>query len=516
METVIVSNSQFYSHYPRKIPKGSVNAEQVEIRLDKSWDGLTVRIHWLNVASDVEKVVPLERDQPNTIPWEVLTDLGELRMGLVGLDGETVIKPTIWLTYGYVVEGVDPESGSDPQPPTPSWEQQMVALAEAAANAAKAAKEASEEAAQSAGAAGPYVEEAKKSAEAAKESQKAADTSAKQANEAAQTAQQAAGSIGDSVDRAEGAATEAGEAKQAAETAQAAASNSAGTAQGAATTASKAAQTAKEAATQAGEYLATVKEDANNAESAALEAGKSQEAARDAAQEAANAREQANTAATAADTAKDAAEQAATNAGNAQSGAAQSAQSAADSSKAAETAKQEAQKAAATLPAPSKEFAGKALVVNEEGNGYSFVDYLQSLGFELVDTITPNADVSILYLGEITEFRRMAVLYQRPDYVSNSPAYLRWGVRNASGYGPIIRSDNRYGQRIMGMFERISLKDFKLDYYSSLSVNQYVSDMLYAYRDDKMPNEGFYYAVFGLNQKPFDGTETIYILGERG
>lgn len=141
MDTVIVKNSQFYSHCQKRIAKGTVNAEHVEIRLDSEWDGLTARIHWLNVASDVEKVVPLELDQPNTIPWEVLTDLGELRMGLVGLDGETVIKPTIWITYGYVVDGVDPEAGSDPQPPTPSWEQQMVALAEAAANAAKEAKE---------------------------------------------------------------------------------------------------------------------------------------------------------------------------------------------------------------------------------------------------------------------------------------------------------------------------------------------------------------------------------------
>ena len=141
MTTVIVVNSRFNPHYPVDIPKNTVNAEAVLIRLDSEWDNLTVRIHWLNVASNVEKKPLLELDQPNTIPWEVLTDLGELRMGLVGLDRETVIKPTIWLTYGYVVEGVDPDAGSDPQPPTPSWEQQMVALAEAAANAAKAAKE---------------------------------------------------------------------------------------------------------------------------------------------------------------------------------------------------------------------------------------------------------------------------------------------------------------------------------------------------------------------------------------
>ena len=141
MTDVIVKNSRFISHYPVDIAKNTVNAEAVLVRLDPEWEGLTVRIHWLNVASGVEKVVLLERDKTNTIPWEVLTDLGELRMGLVGMDGDTVIKPTIWLTYGYVADGVDPEAGDDPQPPTPSWEQQMVALAEAAANAAKEAKE---------------------------------------------------------------------------------------------------------------------------------------------------------------------------------------------------------------------------------------------------------------------------------------------------------------------------------------------------------------------------------------
>ena len=141
MDTVIVSNGQFYSHYPKNIAKGTVDAEAVLIRLDSEWDNLTIRIHWLNVESGVEKVVLLERDQPNTIPWEVLDDLSELRMGLDGMDGGTIVKPTVWLTYGYVVAGVDPEAGDDPQPPTPSWEQQMVALAEASAKAAKAAKE---------------------------------------------------------------------------------------------------------------------------------------------------------------------------------------------------------------------------------------------------------------------------------------------------------------------------------------------------------------------------------------
>ena len=141
MDTVIVKMGQFHSHYPKDIAKGTVNAEEVLVQLDEEWEGLTVNIHWRNVSSGVEKNPQLNRDMPNAIPWEVLTDIGELHMGLVGLNGDTVIKPTIWLTYGNVVEGVNPEAGEDPQPPTPSWEQQMVALAEASAKAAKAAKE---------------------------------------------------------------------------------------------------------------------------------------------------------------------------------------------------------------------------------------------------------------------------------------------------------------------------------------------------------------------------------------
>lgn len=380
METVIVSNSQFYSHYPRQIPKGSVNAEQVEIRLDKSWDGLTVFWHWKNLGTGVEKRDLLKDPAaPNDIPWEVLTDLGELRMGLVGMDGDTVIKPTIWLAYGYVSDGVDPEAGSDPQPPTPSWEQQMVGLATQANQAAQAAQKAAEAAAESVASAGPYAEEAKKSAEAAKASQDAAATSAQQANEAARTAQEAAGSIGDAVKRAENAATAAGAAQQAAEAAQGAAAQSAGTAQEAATTASQAAQTAQGAATQAGQYLASVEADAQAAASAATAAGESKEAAQGAAQAAASARDQANTAAitaqghaTAASTAKTAAEQAATTAGNAQAGAAQSAQAAAGSASAAQQAQQAAEAAAAVLPKPTPEDAGKILMVNPEGNRYIF------------------------------------------------------------------------------------------------------------------------------------------------
>ena len=189
MDTVIVKNSQFYSHCQKRIAKGTVNAEHVEIRLDSEWDNLTVRIHWLNVASGVEKVVLLELDQPNTIPWEVLADLGELRMGLDGMDGGTIVKPTVWLTYGYVVDGVDPESGSDPQPPTPSWEQQMVEQANTASNAAKvhadAAETAKAESERAAETAGNAQSEADQSAQSAANSAKKAEDAKLEAQKAA-------------------------------------------------------------------------------------------------------------------------------------------------------------------------------------------------------------------------------------------------------------------------------------------------------------------------------------------
>ena len=333
MDTVIVSNGQFYSHYPKNIAKGTVDAEAVLVRLDPEWEGLTVRIHWLNVASGVEKVVLLERDQPNTIPWEVLVDLSELRMGLDGMDGGTIVKPTVWLTYGYVADGVDPESGSDPQPPTPSWEQQMVEQATAAANAAKAAKEASEEAAKSAGAAGPYAEKAQKSAETAKEAQRAASTSAQEAGNASDQANIAS-------------------------------------------------DTAKDHADAAG-------------------------------------------------TAKVAAERAAEIAGNAQSGAALSAQTAANSAREADDAKREAQKAAAILPAPTQEDAGKFPMVNPEGNGYIFGE----AGGGKIDDTTLGRDT--------TWSSRMIVDSLAPYFEASGPVVT---CNPVSGYPLSVVSQIKYVQ----------------------------------------------------------------------
>lgn len=390
---------------PSILTIGSVNSDPVVFVLDGSWDGLTVFAAFRNDTEGVERHVLLGDDLTCTIPWECLTQAGTMNVGLLGLRGSDVVKPTIWLTYGKVVEGVDPESGSDPKPPTPSWEQQMVEQATQANQAAQDAKDYAQQVAESIESAGPYAEEAKEAAEAAKASQEETATSAQQASQAAKDAQAAAGSIGDAVQRAEQAATVAGSAQRAAETAKEGAAQSAGTAQSAAVAAVQSAGTAQDAATKAGEYMSSAETAAGAATDAAIAAGQLQQGAQTAAQEAANARDQATTAATtaqdhatAASTAKDAAEQAATTAGNAQSGAAQSAQAASNSAQAAERAKQEAQNAAAAFPAPSQEFAGMVPIVNPEGDGYIFGEAGGGgVGGELLQTISGENYGNIAY-----------------------------------------------------------------------------------------------------------------------
>lgn len=249
---VSVRGTTFYGHTTRTIPRKSVNTEAVTIRLDSSWDGLDVVVFWKN--SVIEEPVTRQLDdpaQPHTIPWEVLSEIGDLRMGLVGLDGGETVKPTIWLLYGYVVEGVDPDVGSGSQPPTPNYLQQMVEQATAAANAAKEAKEASEEAAKSAGAAGPFAEEASRAAAAAKEYQGAAATSAQEAGNAKDQANTAANAAKGHADTA-GTAKEAAE--RAAETAGNAQSGAAQSAQAAANSA-QAAERAKQEAQNAAAAL---------------------------------------------------------------------------------------------------------------------------------------------------------------------------------------------------------------------------------------------------------------------
>lgn len=67
-----------------------------------------------------------------SVPWEVLTEAGgDLIIGIRGANaGGTVVIPTVWANAGYIYEGTEP-SEVDPSDPTPSWADQVQAIAQA-------------------------------------------------------------------------------------------------------------------------------------------------------------------------------------------------------------------------------------------------------------------------------------------------------------------------------------------------------------------------------------------------
>lgn len=129
MATLSVTNNTFTTRTPSTLTVGSVNADPVVFVVDESWDGLTVFAAFRNDTEGVERHVLLGDDLTCTIPWECLTQPGTLNVGLLGLRGSDVVKPTIWMQFGRVVQGVNIE-GEAPGEPTETALQQVVQIAQ--------------------------------------------------------------------------------------------------------------------------------------------------------------------------------------------------------------------------------------------------------------------------------------------------------------------------------------------------------------------------------------------------
>lgn len=272
MITIFVNKQGFQTRAPHTSIKGSVGTEKVQFVLDSSWSDLSVFVEWYRkgMSNPVGYLLGTGLVLFDTVPAEVLADLGDVTVGLVGKDGSTIVKPTIMMHYSTVKEGADPAGGVEPGQHAQDVLDQMVALQKQSAEDAAAAKDAAERAADSVASAGPYAQEAKKAAEAAKESQEAADTSAKQAANAKDQANTASNT-------AKGHADAAGTAKVAAERAAETAGNAqSGAAQSAQTAASSAsaAQAAQQAAEAAAAAFPPLTEDVANKFLAADSEGK--------------------------------------------------------------------------------------------------------------------------------------------------------------------------------------------------------------------------------------------------
>lgn len=121
-----------------KLTTGSVGV-QVTFHFDPAWNGLykTAVFRGSDTAVDV-----LITGDACTVPPEVLTKPGgDLTIGVYGTDGTgALVIPTVYADAGRIQRGAEP-SGVDPEPPTPSLVDQILAAAQAAQEAAEDAAE---------------------------------------------------------------------------------------------------------------------------------------------------------------------------------------------------------------------------------------------------------------------------------------------------------------------------------------------------------------------------------------
>ncbi len=111
-------------HFIRRevIASGAVKAYKVHFTFDESWKGLKKIA--LFKAGDVGREVPVDENDLCEIPWEVLKEAGiDLEIGIVGLDHNSLVLPTIWVNAGTIQVGI---GTGNLTPPSPSLYQQLL------------------------------------------------------------------------------------------------------------------------------------------------------------------------------------------------------------------------------------------------------------------------------------------------------------------------------------------------------------------------------------------------------
>lgn len=118
----------------------TVGVDSVVFTLGEQWTPLQVFACFKNSSDNREYHILLDESLTCPIPWEVLKTTGKLSIGLLGLDGERVVRPTIWVGVANVVEGVNPE-GEIAADATPSTLQQIMAQVDRAEGIAQSVRD---------------------------------------------------------------------------------------------------------------------------------------------------------------------------------------------------------------------------------------------------------------------------------------------------------------------------------------------------------------------------------------
>lgn len=125
MIELTASRAALQAQLPREaLTSGMSNAAFCGVTFDSSWDGLTKIAVFTNGRRSVD--VPEADWNGNTfpVPAKVLTTPGlNVRLGLYGTDGETVVLPTVWCSLGMVRDGADPSGADNLEAESPVWAQ---------------------------------------------------------------------------------------------------------------------------------------------------------------------------------------------------------------------------------------------------------------------------------------------------------------------------------------------------------------------------------------------------------
>lgn len=130
MFRLTASKNQIVVQETEPMTSGSVNVYQILFEFSSDWDGFDR----FAVFDDGDARIEIQLDDTNIcdIPWQVMTDPGDLvEAGVYGVKGQQVL-PTIWAVLGEIQEGV--LEGDLPEPPPEMWESALQSLRESKAD----------------------------------------------------------------------------------------------------------------------------------------------------------------------------------------------------------------------------------------------------------------------------------------------------------------------------------------------------------------------------------------------
>lgn len=172
----------------RTIVQDNVGIDKLFATFDNVWDGCDIAV----IFKNGEDTVRCKYTDGMDIPWEVIRNAGDLRLTFVGTQGDEIIVETELMRDIFKVKAAGVTDGADPESPTPTEYQSIMADVRSIRDGIRVAEEAAVKADTSAERADISTVNADEATEKANAAAKYADDTASGAAEATELANNAA------------------------------------------------------------------------------------------------------------------------------------------------------------------------------------------------------------------------------------------------------------------------------------------------------------------------------------